>query len=100
MTNDEFRDIYGMLDARHRSISGAGLTSLHPGGMITFARHVRAVIEEWETEVARRAKAAAENARSTEQHVRADFGADAYDKLVPEHAYGLEFGDTINKKTT
>lgn len=97
MTNDEFRDIYAMLDARHKRVSGLpqGLSSLHPGGMIIFARHVRTLIEQWETEVARRAKAAAENARSTEEHVRNDFGADAYDKLDPDHLHGLDFRDTL-----
>ena len=73
-----------------------GLKSLHAGGIIAFARNTRAVIEQWETEVARRAKAEAENARRIEECVREDFGADDYDNLTPDHMHGLDFGETIN----
>lgn len=93
MTNDEFRDLYLMLDARHRAVAGndVGLRSLHPGGLIVFSRHIRKKLEQWEIEVARRAKAEAENARNTEECVRKDFGEVAYDKLEPDHLHGLNF---------
>ena len=102
MDNGEFSDLYGMLDAKHKRVAGdhAGFKSLHPGGIITFARHVRSRIEQFEIEVARRAKAAAENARSTEEHVRADFGPEAYDKLEAEYRFGLDFGNTFNTTKT
>lgn len=95
MTNDEFRALYAMLDSQHRERTDVKLASLHPGGMIMFARKIRAELEQWESEVARRAKAAAENARQTEVCVRSDFGADEYDKLQPDYEHGLDFGGTI-----
>jgi hypothetical protein len=93
MTNDEFRDLYAMLDARHKAVAGdhVGLSSLHPGGLIMFSRNIRKLLEQWEIEVARRAKAEAENARRTEECVRDDFGADAYDSLTPDYQHGLDF---------
>lgn len=94
MNNGEFRDLYAMLDARHRAVAGdsVGLKSLHPGGLITFSRVIRKQLEVWETEVARRAKAAADHARSIEECVRNDFGVDAYDALTPDHMHGLDLG--------
>lgn len=98
MSDDEFLSIYAMLNRRHTEIAGGGvgLRSLHAGGMILFARHTRKLIEEWEVEVARRAKASAENARREEECVRTDFGADSYDKLTPDYEHGLDFGDTMD----
>ena len=97
MTNDDFRSLYAMLNEQHKKVAGdhVGLKSLHAGGIITFSRRVRADLEAFEVEVARRAKAAAENARNTEECVRSDFGAEAYDALTPDHMHGLEFGETI-----
>ena len=97
MTNQDFRDLFHMLDAHLKATAGTavGFSSMHAGAMIMFSRHVRKQLEQWEIEVARRAKAEAESARMLERCVRDDFGADAYDKLDPDHAHGLHFGDTM-----
>ncbi len=97
MTNEDFRNLFLMLDAHYTATPGqhVGLARLHAGGMITFSRHVRKQLEQWEIEVARRAKAAAEDARNLEQQVRDDFGADAYDKLEPDYVNGLRVGEAM-----